>query len=250
MPGIGVIQATEFAHDLADEPDPGRVNASVRPPRSPDRSVEEEPVIRSHRRDEPGRRAAFRILTAVIISGSGLGIALATAGPSTPTRTATESFDGPVRPPAPATAPTHATTARRAGHLGRGRARAPPPPSRPRSRSCRRVRPAGGPRTAANVAPATTMPTTTAPSATTPPATTPPADHAAGDRDAVRPPTPTEPPTTDDATGDPTPTAGSDPTPPASPTTSPTPTTTRRPARARPDPGPGRLSSDGLGRRD
>ena len=68
-------------------------------------------MIRSHRRDEPGRRAAFRILTAVIISGSGLGIALATAGPSTPTKTATESFGGPVRPPAPgSTTPTHATT--------------------------------------------------------------------------------------------------------------------------------------------
>ena len=37
-------------------------------------------MIRSHRRDEPGRRLAFRLITAVILSGSGLSIALLTAG--------------------------------------------------------------------------------------------------------------------------------------------------------------------------
>ena len=48
-------------------------------------------VIRSHRREEPGRRTAFRVLTAMIISGSGLGVAMITAGgsdaPSSPVRT-------------------------------------------------------------------------------------------------------------------------------------------------------------------
>ena len=51
-------------------------------------------MIRSHRRDEPGRRTAFRVLTAVIISGAGLGVAMITASgseaPSTPVRTSDE----------------------------------------------------------------------------------------------------------------------------------------------------------------
>src|SRR4030095_5454918 len=96
---MGVIPVTVIAHDLADAPDPGRVwwqrpapcdsqpgilhlrrrlpcQRGIKDPKPP----LGDPVIRSHRRDEPGRRLAFRILTAVILSGSGLSIALITAG--------------------------------------------------------------------------------------------------------------------------------------------------------------------------
>jgi len=61
-------------------------------------------VIRSHRRDERGRRIAFRVLTAVIVSGSGLGIAMITASgseapASTPNRTSDEVSRGHLRIP-------------------------------------------------------------------------------------------------------------------------------------------------------
>src|SRR5262245_43462053 len=83
-------------------------------PRSTDPPLGDR-VIRSHRRDEPGRRLAFRILTAVMLPGSGLSVALITAGGGddphqTPVRTSDELSRALPRIPAdPTLEPSPAT---------------------------------------------------------------------------------------------------------------------------------------------
>jgi hypothetical protein len=171
-------------------------------------------VVRSHRRDEPGRRAAFRIATAVIISGSGLSVALVTAGgPGTPpansTRTANEVARGNLQPVVPEptlsvdnAAPTATTD---------------PTTGPATNATITTTQPRAVTRTPAGVGPLATSdptPTAPAPTATTPEPTTP--------APAPTTPTPTTPaPTT------PTTTTTSEPTPvPTTPaaTTTPEPT--------------------------
>jgi hypothetical protein len=148
-------------------------------------------VIRTHRRPEPGRRAAFRILIATAVAGSGLSIAIAASGGTTPAeQRPTRALPAASSATSPSGQPTTAPTEPAATTTS---AAVPPDLARRGSTSTgtNRGSTGGG---GSSTTPATTPPTTTVPPTTTPPTTTPPAPTTT--EPAPPPPTTEEPPAT------------------------------------------------------
>lgn len=165
-----------------------------------------ERTIRSHRRNEPGRRAAFRVLVASAMSASGLVVALAMGGGGTPAPSVGEAARPRlvITPPATSSSAPPAPNAEPMAALTSDAAASSEPAAPAQARPLEW--PQGvGPQSGTNGAVEATTPTTTTPA-----------------------PTPTQPTTTPAATATTTPGATPTTTPGATPTGTPTgtPTTT------------------------